>query len=62
MQLLPYKNRLDFDWQYVTSGWRGAIFRYVHEGSRYCLKKALTKEFVSNIKREIFVLDKIKAL
>lgn len=47
---------------YVTSGRRGSIYRCEYNHHHYCFKKALSKEFVSNIQREILVLQKIKTL
>ena len=58
MQTIEHRERLDFDRKYITSGWRGDIFRY----DDFCLKKAISKIFLANIQREILFLTKIKAL
>lgn len=62
MQTIHQSNRLDFDRQFITSGWRGNIFRCRIHDKDCCLKRALSKEFQLNIQREIFVLEKIKLL
>lgn len=62
MQSHSSSNRLDFDRQFVTNGWRGNIFRCERASKSYCLKKAISPEFQSNLQREILLLEKIQSL